>query len=230
MKPRYGECLSVLLTLGEPNDAAGPRAHGRWHDYASMGLGANDESELIRLATDKRLGEAPGEECFGPVHARRALGQFRCQGAVRPLIDLLDPLARAEDDWGLEDIPYVLAALGAPALPELVRALPDQRRELWARTAVGRAMTLIGKADPSCRAQVIKALTNQLALSRFNDPGLNGLLVSYLIDLNAGEAAAAIRRAYSAGDVADDVCGTAEVALAELAAAAREPVAGLPRG
>ncbi len=215
---RISDRLQPLLTLGHPGPDAGTGARKPedWRRYAELGLGPDDAPDLIAMATDRALHRAREPACYAPLHAWRALGQFRCQAAIRPLLDLLDDMGNAGDDWGLEELPQALALIGPAALPELRRLLPDRRRNLWARLGAARAMSEIARVHPDQRAPVVKALTDQLALSRYNEPDFNGLLVSELIDLRAVESAGAIRRAYDSGHVDERVCGPLPDVLADL--------------
>ena len=223
----YSDRIRPLLTLGEPRGSTlGSRtAAPDLQMYKDMGIAEEHAPDLIAMATDKQLHRSPEPACFASVHAWRALAHLGSEAAIRPLIDLLDFAANSDDDWGLEEIPVVLAILGPAALPHLKRALPDQRRPLWARVAFGRAMAEIAHRDPAVRHEVVEALTKQLDLARYNDPGLNGSLIAKLIELKGVESARAIQRAYEGDFVDEMVCGPLKRVLMDLGVVAgRVPI------
>ena len=84
----------------------------------ALGLGEADIPELIRLATDGSLHEAPSDEdaVWAPLHAWRALAQRQAASAVGPLLRLANSLDRQGDDWFLEDFPEAFARIGPPAV------------------------------------------------------------------------------------------------------------------
>ncbi|MFG0283559.1 MAG: hypothetical protein ACF8R7_03985 [Phycisphaerales bacterium JB039] len=210
--------LQPLLALGDPReDPRGPAERPElWMDYSTLGIGPADAEALIALATDRRQYMLDLPACFGPLHAWRALGQLRCESAIRPLLERLDYAAQIHDDWGLEEIPEALAMIGPAALAQLALFVPDQRRGLFARTAAAYAMRRIAASFSEYRSTVISKLAEQLKLSRYNDETLNGLIISDLLELRAVEASDAIERAYLAGDVDESVCGDLDEVLAEL--------------
>jgi len=120
------------------------------------------------------------------------------------------------DDWALAEIPLVLAMIGPAAPPHLKRFLPDQRNHVWARIGAAEAIGRIGRANPSCRAEVVEWLVEQLGRSRFGDPVFNGHVVSALLDVRAVEAIDAVAGAYEAGHGSALVCGSLADVLAEL--------------
>jgi hypothetical protein len=214
---RVPDRLKQLLTLGEPrSDETVRDCEECWLDYSTIGLSASDAPGLIALATDKELNRANPPECYAPVHAWRALAQMKCEAAIVPLVGLIEELAEADDDWGLQDLPNVLATFGAAAIPEVGRALANQAGNVWARLAAGRAMTQIAKRCQSSRDSIVDILTSQLSQVRLQDPGFNGLIVAMLIELKATESVPAIRRAYGAGAVDVKACGSLDEVLAAL--------------
>jgi hypothetical protein len=216
--PAYPAHLLPLLTLGDPRgpNADRPDRRENWLDYRTLGVAESDVPDLVRMVRDNALRFAPEPECWTALHAWRALACLRARDAVAPLIEALDTLAKGDDEWALEEIPEVLAAIGPAALPELKRFVPDQRRNMWARLGVASAMTKIAQADPSRREEVVNAFVAQLELAEYNDPIVNGSIVAELVDLKAVEAAEAINRAFEAGLVDEFSCGSLTDVLKEM--------------
>src|SRR6266851_1502700 len=147
----YPVPVKKLLTLGELKFGA------RWQDYASFGLTSEHVPDLIRMATDPALNRASSDskEVWAPTHAWRALGQLHATAAAEPLLGMLDEAARHMDDWALEDLPEVFAALGPCIFPALAAYLADQTHELYARLAAIRGLVEMSKKFAETRAQAV---------------------------------------------------------------------------
>lgn len=213
----YNPPVDQLLTLGDPRERE-ERGVESAADYRSLGLDEADGPELIRMATDKRLHSALDVETavWGPLHAWRALGQMQMVEAVEPLLELLDYLAKREDEWGLEELPVVLGMIGTPVLEPVALFLANATKGLFARVAAARAFGEIATRFPDCRGACVDHLTRQLARAKWNDPTLNAFLVSTLLDLQAVESAHAIERAYTSSLVDETVVGRWDDVRAEL--------------
>src|SRR5205814_2700553 len=109
-----------LLRLGDPSRSI-------WPDYPSLGLGTAEVPELISLACDEKLLDAPeGDDSWWiPIHARRALGQLRAADAVEPLLSLLPRIDARDDDWVNEDLPKIMGLIGEPAIAALAAFVAD---------------------------------------------------------------------------------------------------------
>ncbi|MBB4638958.1 HEAT repeat domain-containing protein [Longimicrobium terrae] len=213
----YHEPVSRLLELGEQ-----PARQQPWPDYLAMGFTFADVPELIRLAGDDGLflswddeDEEGNDEWWGPIHARRVLGQLGAEDAVAPLIDLL----RWDDsDWGMEEVPRVLAMIGTAALPALREALPRYADDPDPSAAgtVAAAMQMIAEEHPETRDEAVAVLVDQIRRHGEQNPELNGMLVASLLSLRAMEAAPVIEAAYAAGDVDEMIPGDWEDVQVEL--------------
>jgi hypothetical protein len=64
-----------------------------------------------------------------------------------------------------------------------------RRMDLWPRITAAFSLERIAAGDPSARGECIAILSRQLERFAENDPSLNGFLITYLLDLRAGEAA-----------------------------------------
>lgn len=163
--------------------------------------------ELLRICVDPDFNRASSDtqEAWAPVHAWRALGQLRANAAIVPLLDLLG--GDDVDDWAYDEIPEVLAMIGAPSLAELMGRLQDPTFGAWARVSVTSAMRDIARAEPEHRDGVVAALSKQLSKWYRQEETFNGFLISSLIDLRAIEALPLIEEAFGGNRVDLDVAG-----------------------
>jgi hypothetical protein len=199
-----------LLTFGDCRDFRG------WPNYLDLGLGLEHVPELIQMATDEELNWADSESLgvWAPVHAWRALGQLRAVSAIEPLLHLFHELE--DSDWVGEELPQVYGMIGREAIPALARYLDDASHGLWPRVTAAFSLERIAAGDPSARDECVTILSRQLERFTKNDPTLNGLLISYLVDLRAVEAAPSIERAFAAGRVDLSILGDWEDAQVTL--------------
>ncbi len=208
----YAPPVSKLLSVSDA------RGMSDWPNYRALGLGPEHVPELIRMALDDDLhwSDPESDAVWAPIHAWRALGQLRAEEAVEPLLQLLPWIDNYDYDWIAAELPVVFGLIGAPAIPPLADYLADDERGLWERVAAAYGLAEIGQRHPETRADCVAAL--MATLERFDelDPDLNGLVVSYLVDLNAVEAAPLIERAFDAGRVALDIMGDWMDVQAEL--------------
>jgi hypothetical protein len=207
----YPPPVAKLLTRGGP-----PR--DAWPNYLALGLGPEHVSDLIRLAADPIRNQAYSDspEVWAPQHAWRALGQLRAEQAVAPLLALLAPAEENDDDWALEELPKVFGMIGPPAIPALIAYLADTVWPLYARVAAAGGLEQVAKHHPDARPAVVEALSGQLEGAVQNDPSFNGFLLSYLLELNAVEAAPVIERAFAADAVDESIAGDWEDVQWEL--------------
>src|SRR2546421_13036934 len=84
----YPPPVNKLLTYGASKSVLWQN----WPNYAELGLGPEHIPDLIRMATDNELLWADSEslEVWAPIHAWRALGQFRAEAAIEPLLTLFE--------------------------------------------------------------------------------------------------------------------------------------------
>ena len=220
----YPAPLDKLLTLGEPDDSE------KASDYQVMGLGPEHIPDLIRMATDPALNEGDSNtpDVWAPLHAWRALGRLHAETAVEPLLGLLDDAEKRGDDWLLEDLPEVLGEIGPGAIPALAAYLADQLHGVFARAAAARGLTHGAELHPEAREQCVEILSRELEAAAQNDPRLNGLLIAYLLDLHATEAAPVMERALAGGHVDETVAGNWEYVQYELGLRTKPPSFRMP--
>jgi hypothetical protein len=209
MPADYPPHLIQLLTLGEE------RVRSEfWRDYTTLGITAADVSALIRIATDMELNQGPAPQHWAPLHAWRALAQFRSLEAVEPLIDLLAALGH--DDYLSSELPTVFQRVGPAAIPALREALQDEDIDRFARAIIGEGIGHIGVAHPERRQECAAIIAQTLANFAEQDDTFNGLLVSVLMDLRAVEHAALLEQAFASEKVDLFVAGDWEDVQVEL--------------
>ncbi len=179
-----------------------------WHNYPeTVGLTADDVSELIRMATDRTLWELESDrlEVWAPIHAWRALGQLHAEAAIAPLTQLF---AEHDSDWVTEEMPKVYAMLGPAAIPTLVDYLTDTSHETWGRNTAVDCLLDIARSHPENRDACVAPMLQQLEAFAENDVDLNTILIGDLLDLKAVEAAPLIEQAFAAEAVDEFMVGT----------------------
>lgn len=201
----HSDAIEKLMQLGDC------REFKTWPDYLALGLTEADIPELIRIATDRDLLWADGDDArfWAPIHAWRALGYLHAEAAIEPLIGLFDVGDDMDElhDWIDESITKALALIGPAAVPPLAAYLRDDQRSMWARTHALNCLEKIGVRHRAAQAACVAAIAGQLEHFRTEDPEFNAFMVSSLIDLDASDALPLIERAYKSGAVDEMVCG-----------------------
>lgn len=167
-----------------------------WPDYSKMGIDQSDVPELIRLISDESLHQADDKtpEVWVPLHAWRALGQLKAVEAVTPLISQFNEMV--EDDWAFSELPIVLGMIGKSAIEPLSSYLKDTRHDEYVRVMAGDGLCQIVKHHPACRDNVLSHYQAYLRQPDISLPGLNGLVIAYLLDLKAKELIDDIREVF----------------------------------
>jgi len=172
---------------------------------------------LIEMAVDKKLHNADSNspEVWAPLHAIQLLGELGAAEAIEPLLPLFN---RVDDEWLARTLPEAFGGIGAPALAPLRALLFDRTKDVWARVRAAESLSKIGQHHPETRSEVVSALVARLDPAESlapEDEILNGLVIGELLDLEAVEAAPAIRRAF-AEDRVDTSIVSLDHALEEL--------------
>ena len=190
----YALPVDQLLTYGELRIFSGDK----WPDYLALGIGPEHIPDLIRMATDEELHWADEDslEVWAPIHAWRTLGQLRAEAAIEPLFSLFIELDG--NDWVTEELPEVFGMIGPAALPMLKVAISDTAAHELIRIYAIVSVEKIGIHWPEARSACIAFLMEQLALFAVNTPGVNGFLVTSLVELQVIEAAPLIEQAFAA--------------------------------
>ena len=142
------------------------------------------------------------------LHAVRMLAQFglEAKGTVESLLPLLDE----EDDELREEMPFVFAAIGEPALEPLTRLLKDASGEPWLRIGAGESLAEMGEIHPALRSSVVASLEETLR-SENEDTTLCSYLVTNLLDLGAKESLPVIEQAFKEERVDETLVQMADV-------------------
>jgi hypothetical protein len=195
--PDYTHPVAQLLTLGDV------RGKKEWLDYLALGLTQADVPELCRMILDEDLtwADSESDEVWSGVHAWRALAQLKDESALPALIELLGKVDEYDDDLLSDELPLVLAHIGPAALEPLRHFLADTDQGHWARVAAANALVHLAQHHPNLRPDCVAALSAQLVQFAEQDAGFNGLLISYLVDLKAVEAAPVMEQAFAANKV-----------------------------
>lgn len=209
---QYTEPVSALLTYGSADNIKD------WSVYLELGLTKEHIPELIKMVGDEELNQADGnsKEVWAPIHAWRTLGVLRATEAIPALIDQIYQVDEYHNDWITEDMPYVFAMIGEPAIPALTQYTGNTSRTLFARATAASSLSQIGKKHSETRKTCIAGIEKGLADFHQNDRMLNGLFVSSLLDLKARESFPIIQQAYQKNCVDVIICGDLEEVEQEL--------------
>lgn len=191
-----------------------PRKSWRWPkgdpDYvAKLGLGPEHVPvlmEIARLRIDEESLPDDPVAWHAPIHAWRAMAQLRAVPAVSLLLDMLDPMDAAGDQWHLEEFPQALALIGTPAFDPVAGYLADESHADFSRACAAHSLCCIAQKHVEMRERAVASLSERLSEhERMCD--LNAFLISYLIRLKATESAELIERVYAAGHVDEQIVG-----------------------
>ena len=160
--------------------------------------------------------KAPVNFFDAAIHAWRCLAQLRAPEAVPVLLGMIDTLAKADDDWFLDEFPFVFGWIGLPALPLLRDFLAAPGHEEYARACVAESLSNIAKNHAEAREEMVAVLVEMLSRFDKTDKMVNGHLVAALLDLKAVEAAEVIERAHAADCVDLMTCGNWNMVREEL--------------
>lgn len=179
--------------------------------YATeLNLDDSDIDDLISVLTCEDLNNAPSQspEVWATVHAWRALGHLKTPQAIAPMISIFDRLC--DDEWALEELHSVFAAIGEPAITPLSQFLQSPGREEFSYVLAASALTQIALQAPSLRARILDIFSHYMQSPQESAYNFNGLLISNLIDLEAVELIEEIRSIYECNCVDECISGNIE--------------------
>lgn len=196
----YPAPLDQLLSLGSLLEMKDADEH-----ITALDLKQEHVPDLVRMVRDRALNTAMGDtaEVWAPAHALNALQDLDITAFIPDLIPVFD----LDDDWMPPTLAEMLGAVGAPALAPVRRYLQDRTRWIYGRSSAADAIKQIGTQHPDLRGEAIQILSDELSQAQQNDPGFNGFLIGYLLDLQAVEALPVIRRAFELRNVDEMIVG-----------------------
>lgn len=158
---------------------------------------------LLELATNVELLHEDEPQCYAPIHALRLLGEVGTVEMIEPLFRQLPIELDYEDEelpqkW-VEELPQIVARLGAPAVEPLWRIADDADWILAARSSALIALTYVTAADPTTHDTIAAGLRARLAATE--DRELASHLVIALANLGLKDAYAEIMPLYRAGKI-----------------------------
>lgn len=209
---KYTEPVSSLLTYGDARNLRD------WSEYMALGFNQEHIQELIKVIQDEDLDNrnAEGAEVWAQVHAWRTLGKLQAIEAIPALVGMLYQIDEYDDDFIAEEFPDVFALIGIAAIPALSEYLLNKDNSLYARVCAAHSICQIALIEDQARSECVARLEASLKPYRDNDGSMNGLIISYLIDLKAVESIDVIRSAYNDECVDLHVCGDCEDVEIEL--------------
>ena len=173
-------------------------------DYvAELGLDASHIPELIVMATDQTLHNCWDDtaEVWSPIHAMLCLGQLQAVEACEPILNMLEEMLKADDEWFISATASMLTRIGAKCIPIVGKHVSNLSKPEDYREMLADVLAEIGKAHPSCRDECVGILRQQLEIPARNGKGANGSIIVALCQLKATEALPAIRDAFGYGVV-----------------------------
>ena len=181
-----------------------------WPGYLTIGLAHEHIPELIRMVTDPKLlwADQNSLEVWAPVHAWRALAQLRAEEAIMPIIGLFNELS--DDEWASDELPKAVSMFGEKAIMPLREFLFDSSNKELARATAANCLEKIGNENSLLKNDCISILAAYLEQSTIDVPTLNGLVIAYLMELEAVDSIDVIRKAFNNGNVDITVAGDLE--------------------
>ncbi|MFP4356207.1 MAG: DUF1186 domain-containing protein [Phycisphaerae bacterium] len=211
---------SQLEKFGDPRETWGWET-GEVDYIAQLAATAADVPELVTVASQWADPiDWPDEKSYvagyAPIHAWRCLAQLRAEQAIHPLLNLMDQLDEGGDDWYLSEFPHVFAWIGRATLEPLRDFLANDEHEVFARVASAHALKELAERHPEMRDDVLKGLCDTLSQFQDTNETVNAFIISYLLDMQAVEAAELIERAHAANCVDISVNGNWNTVRREL--------------
>lgn len=196
--------VEALKQLGDPSD---PSA-------LAPGITQEHVPDLLRMMRDRELYTAPSDtdQVWAPQHAffqLRNLEVADCIAEFLPLFDL-------EDETFSEELPELLATVGAPALAPLRDYLADRTRWSYGHLCACDALAQLGAEHPELREQAVAILSDILRdVEHYSEGAATGAMDA-LVELEAVEALPLIRHAFELEKIDELLRGPWGQVLADL--------------
>ncbi|HLX60043.1 MAG TPA: hypothetical protein VKX17_02055 [Planctomycetota bacterium] len=216
-KKSYAPPLSALFELGRPTNAQ----ENAPDDYAALGLGREQLSELFRMAGDDALLSSDQENDFyALIHAWIAIGHFGDASYAERLSEIYRRIHLQLGDWSFELVPVVFGRLGISSVKPLNDIVCDKQLSTHYRAAGFDSAAEVAKYHPESRAECTAFLADAM---RNYDPAeieFNGCLICSLIKMGMEETLPDIKRAFDSDSVELIICGEYESVETDLRKAA----------
>jgi hypothetical protein len=162
---------------------------------------------LLALAVEVDLLHDDEPDCYAPLHALRLLGELNTTEIIEPLLREFPVRLDYEDEelpqmW-VDEVPQIIAHLGAPALEPLWRIADDPS---WNSAARSAALTALGYAtavEPALRDEVIAGLRERLEASE--DKQISSHLAVALANLGVRDIYPDFLAMYRAGKIDQEI-------------------------
>jgi HEAT repeat protein len=184
----------------------------------ACGVSRNDIPDLVSIAVARIDGLWPpaiwrvpdGDDAYErlPILAWRCLADLPAEQAVEPLIDALARSYDPDDAPIGEDLPHVLAKIGAAAIQPLLDLMRAELPDVDARLLAVESLGYLALAHPETHSRIVRELTRWLVDARSHDREINAHAVWTLLDLQATQSAEVIERAFAVDRIDVGVVGT----------------------
>ncbi len=207
------DIIKNLHPLGHPDIL---NKEGVWIDYLQDGFTGKDVPALLELMVDpvllgKRYSDVNkdvGAEVWAPLHAWRIVGQLKSKEAIQPLINAFDSFA--EDSWAISEFPEVMGMIGPSAIEPLVIYIKERDHTEYGYVMGVESLKTIAIEYPENRLDVIEAYRQYMLTPHVEKAAFNGLLMSYILDLEAAELIEEIRAMFEQDCVDIGIAGDLE--------------------
>ncbi len=205
--------INSLSEFGDPRTI---EKSGQWPDYLQYGFTGEDIPALIELVTDPAFNDkSSGDNAIWvPLHVWRILGQLKSTEAIQPLIEMFD--SWEDDDWAITELPKVFSMIGSPAIVPLTAYSKEKNHPEFALVIAFEALKEIAIAQPNLRIEVLEIYRQYMQQPDVKMYVLNGLIMSFLLHLNATELIDEIRTMFNQDYVDISVVGDLEDVEIEL--------------
>ena len=218
--------VDQLLTLGAPKIEV-------WDDYRRLGIGPEHVPELLRMMLDMdlHLGDGETDVVWAPMHAWRAVAQWKAPQGAEVYLQMLAQLSAAKDyygDWEYDDANAFFLEMGPESITPLADFLDERRHDEHARWIIAEVLAALALRYPETRGQVVAILARQLERPE-SQPVTNGGVVAALLDMQATEAVGLLEAAFRDGKVDESICGDWAHVGYELGVLPKPPERARPR-
>lgn len=135
-----------------------------------------------------------------------------------------------DNDWVIEEMPDVFALIGPSAVSSLETYLENTAYPVYSRLVAATCLMQIAIVHPHTREKAVGVMAAQLSEYIHNTPGMNGVLIANLVELDAVENADLIHQVYKDGMVDRFIVGDWRDVKIRLQAGANKTSAAKQKG